>query len=228
MKLKNSFRDLTKFERTLWLSSVAVVVLSSILVPDPDMISAVASLIGVTALIFVAKGYVLGQLLTIAFSVLYGIVSWNAAYYGEMITYLGMSAPAAVAATIAWLKNPYKNSAEVEVARLSRGKVAGLFLATAVTTVLFYFLLGILGTSNLPVSTVSVTTSFLAATLLIMRSPFYALAYAANDVVLIVLWIMEALSDPSCAPMIACFTMFLFNDLYGFLQWTRMQKRQSE
>ncbi len=227
MKIKNSFRDLTKFEWALWLSSVAVIFLSSILVPKPDLLSMMASFVGVTALIFVAKGYVLGQILTIAFSVFYGIVSWHARYYGEMITYLCMSAPAAIAATVAWLKNPYKNSSEVRVARLTKTKFVLLLLVTALVTFAFYFLLGALGTANLTVSTVSVTTSFFAASLLIFRSPFYALVYASNDVVLIVLWIMQAITDPSCAPMIACFVMFLLNDLYGFIQWTKMQKRQN-
>jgi nicotinamide mononucleotide transporter PnuC len=227
MKIRNSFKDLTKTERTIWLSSLAVIALTSVLVPNPDIFSTVASLIGVTALIFVAKGYVLGQVLTIFFSLFYGVVSWFFQYYGEMITYLGMSAPAALAATISWLKNPYKNSAEVKVARLTGKKFCVLLGVTALVTAAFYFILGALNTANLAVSTVSVSTSFLAATLLIFRSPFYALAYALNDIVLIVLWILAAKSDPSCVPMIACFTMFLINDLYGFIQWSRMQKRQS-
>lgn len=227
MKIRNSFKDLTKTERTIWLSSLAVIALTSVLVPNPDIFSTVASLIGVTALIFVAKGYVLGQVLTIFFSLFYGVVSWFFQYYGEMITYLGMSAPAALAATISWLKNPYKNSAEVKVARLTGKKFCVLLGVTALVTAAFYFILGALNTANLAVSTVSVSTSFLAATLLIFRSPFYALAYALNDIVLIVLWILAAKSDSSCVPMITCFTMFLINDLYGFIQWSRMQKRQS-
>ncbi len=227
MNIKNSFRDLTKFEWTLWLSSVAVIFVSSILVPKPDLISMLASFIGVTALIFVAKGYVLGQILTIFFAVFYGIVSWFFRYYGEMITYLGMSAPAAIAATVSWLRNPYKNSAEVRVAKLTKLKFCLLLLVTALVTLAFYFILGALGTAKLAVSTLSVATSFLASSLLIFRSPFYALMYAFNDVVLIILWIMAAFTDPSCIPMIACFSMFLLNDLYGFFQWTRMQKRQA-
>ena len=89
MNIKESFRSLTKFEWGLWLSSVAVIIVSSLVVPKPDILSMIASFIGVTALIFVAKGYVLGQILCIIFAVFYGIVSFSARYYGEMITYLG-------------------------------------------------------------------------------------------------------------------------------------------
>lgn len=228
MNVKESFRSLTKFEWGLWLVSVAVIITSSLIVPNPDVLSMIASFIGVTALIFVAKGYVLGQILTIVFSVFYGIVSFYASYYGEMITYLGMSAPAALFATVSWLRHPYKKSAQVKVARLTKGRTVILFLITAAVTVLFYYILGALGTSNHIISTVSIATSFLASMLLIFRNPMYALAYALNDIVLVTLWVLAAIDDPASAPMIACFAMFLFNDLYGFIQWKAMRKRQEE
>jgi hypothetical protein len=59
---------------------------------------------------------------------------------------------------------------------------------TAAVTAAFYFILAWCGTAQLPLSTLSVTTSFLAVYLTFRRSPWYALAYAANDVVLIALW----------------------------------------
>ena len=58
------------------------------------------------------------------------------------------------------------------------------------------------------------------------RSPYFALAYAANDVVLIVMWTMAAKEDISYLSVIICFVMFLVNDLYGFVSWKRMEKRQ--
>lgn len=55
-----------------------------------------ASVIGATSLIFNAKGNPFGQVLMIVFSILYGIISYSCSYYGEMITYLGMTAPMAL------------------------------------------------------------------------------------------------------------------------------------
>ena len=100
-------------------------------------------------------------------------------------------------------------------------------LIAAVVTVAFYFILGYFNTANLVVSTLSVTTSFVAAYLTMRRSPFYAFAYMLNDVVLIVLWILASISDISYLSVIICFVMFLFNDLYSFTNWKRMQKRQA-
>ncbi len=227
-KIRNPFKQLNRFEWTLWAVS-AIMVIAAFLIPEKkDIPSLIASLIGVTALIFVAKGMVLGQALTVAFAVGYGIVSWSQRYYGEMITYLCMSAPMAISAIVSWVKHPYKDSAEVQVGKLSKRTWLFLSLAAAIVTVAFYFILQALGTANLLVSTLSVTTSFFAASLTFLRSPYYALGYSANDVVLIILWVCSAVSDLSYLPMVLCFVMFLLNDLYGFFNWKRMEKRQAK
>ena len=225
--MKNRFRiSLTRFEWMLWLLSLAMVAGTALLFQPVDALSLLASLVGVTALIFVAKGHALGQLLTIVFAVFYGVISWGFRYYGEAFTYLGMTAPIALLALITWLRNPYKGSAEVKVARLRGRQWALLLLLTALVTTAFYFILRALGNAALAVSTLSVTTSFLASYLTALRSPYYALAYAANDLVLIVLWVIAALAEPSSIPMAVCFVMFFLNDMYGFINWRRMEKRQ--
>lgn len=227
MKIKGLWRAMTGFERGLWISSSIVVTVCYFLAPTGNILSLFASLIGAAALIFSAKGYVIGQMLSIAFAILYGIISWEVRYYGEMITYLCMSAPIAVLSVISWLRHPYKQSAEVEVHRLTKKQALLLACMTVAVTIAFYFILGALNTANLLVSTISVTTSFLAASLLQMRSPYYAIAYAVNDIVLIVLWLLVIFVDSAALPMIVCFLMFLANDLYGFYNWRRMQKRQA-
>ena len=227
--MKNQFRvSLTRFEWALWMVSVAVVAGTYIGFQAGEALSLIASLIGVTALIFVAKGHVLGQLLTIVFAVFYGVISWELRYYGEVITYLCMTAPMALLALITWLRNPYKDSAEVTVHRLTCRQWIVMGIATVLTTAAFYFILRAVGNAALIVSTLSITTSFVASYLTAMRSPYYALAYAANDLVLIVLWVIAALAAIANVPMAACFVMFFANDMYGFINWRRMEKRQAE
>ena len=227
MKMKNPFSTLTRFELCLWLASVIVVVVSFLCSGGGDLLTMLASLIGVTALIFIAKGYVLGQVLTVVFAVFYGIVSFYFTYYGEMITYLCMTAPSAVAAIISWLRHPYEGTKEVRVNRLNRKLWVSLILLTATVTVAFYFILSALGNANLAISTLSVSTSFAASFLTFFRSPYYALAYAANDVVLIALWVLATVVHISYLPMVLCFVMFFLNDLYGFYNWQKMRKRQN-
>ncbi len=223
--MKNYF---TKFELWLWCISAALILASYLLFNRGEYLTLIASLLGATSLILNAKGNPIGQILIIIFSILYGIISYSFAYYGEMITYLGMSMPMAVLALIAWLKHPYNgNRSEVEVNKISRKEVYFMLALTLAVTILFYFILKYFNTANLIPSTISVTTSFIAVYLTYRRSPYFALAYAANDIVLIILWGIAAFSDISYLSVIICFIVFLANDLYGFISWLKMEKRQS-
>ena len=224
--MKNPFKSLNKFELCLWLSSMVVIAVSSLLGGKQGLIATIASLLGVTALIFIAKGMVAGQFFIIAFALLYGIVSFKAKYYGEAITYVGMSLPMAVVSTVSWLKHPHKDSDRVEVANMTAKKLALIMVATVFVTTVFFFVLKALGNASIYISTLSIATSFIAASFTFLRSPYYAAAYAVNDVVLIVLWSIASFKEISNLSLVFCFIMFFINDLYGFYNWKKMQKEQ--
>lgn len=194
---------LSRMEKLLWLGSSALIVIAYVLFDGANALTLVASLLGAASLILCAKGHPLGQLLMIAFSLLYGVISWQARYYGEMITYLGMTMPMAILSLVAWLRHSFQGGrSEVEVRGLPARGVAAM-------------------------AGLSVATSFLASILTLRRSPLYALAYAANDAVLIVLWSLACAGKQGGVSTIVCFCIFLLNDLYGYLSWRRMQLRQA-
>ncbi len=219
----------TKTELALWFGSITLILTAFCLFDRESYLTLFASLIGVTSLIFAAKGNPVSQVLMIVFSILYGIISYSFAYYGEMLTYLGMTLPMSVIALVAWLRNPYKGKkSEVQVNRIGKKDMVWAVCLTVVVTVVFYFVLEAFGTANIVPSTISVTTSFLAVFLTFRRSPYYALAYATNDIVLIVLWVLASFEDIHYISVAVCFVVFWVNDLYGFVSWRKMAKRQRE
>lgn len=225
--MNNPLKSLSKKEWGIWFGSLMVVTVSNLIPGDLDVLTLAAALIGVTSLIFAAKGNVWAQILMIAFSILYGIISWRFRYWGEMITYLGMTLPMAIWSTITWAKNPSKeNGNEVAIQKLTRKMIVLLALFCAVVTLGFYALLQALHTPNLVFSTISITTSFLAASLTMLRSSYYALGYASNDVVLIVLWVLASMENPGYVPVVVNFCIFLFSDLYGFISWKKRERNQ--
>ena len=227
--MRKTLNYFTLFEKLLWAGSVTVIVAAFLLFGKNEYLTLAASLIGITFLILNAKGNPLGQFLTIVFSVLYGKISYSFAYYGEMITYLGMTAPMALFALISWLRHPFEGRrSQVEVNSLKKTEIVFMLFLTAGVTALFYFILGYFNTANLIPGTVSVTTSFIAVYLTFRRSPYFALAYAANDLVLILLWALASREDKGYIPVLVCFTVFFINDLYGFVNWMKMKKNQSE
>lgn len=229
MNIKKVFTYFTVTEKILWLISVLMVISSFFIFSQDNYLSLFGSLIGITSLIFCAKGNPIGQVLMIIFAVIYSIISFSSHYYGEMFTYLGMTLPMCVFSLVSWLKNPFNGKkSEVEVNKISFREVLFMIFLTSVITIIFYFVLKYFNTANLIPSTFSVATSFLAAYLTFRRNPFFALAYATNDVVLIILWILASVNNVSCISVVICFVVFLFNDLYGFFNWLRMMKRQEK
>lgn len=224
-KIQNYF---SKTEITLWCLSVFFIITSFCIFDKENYLTLTASLIGVTSLIFNAKGNPAGQILMIIFSIIYGVISLSFRYYGEMITYLGMTAPMALIALISWLKNPYGNNhSEVKIKSVNKKEISFMLILALTVTVAFYFILNAFNTANIIPSTISVTTSFIAMFLTYKRNPYFALAYASNDIILIILWSLAAYEDKSYISVIVCFIVFLVNDIYGFINWLRMQKRQA-
>lgn len=224
--MKKVFSYFKLSEYLLWLTSIFTIIISQIIFGG-SMLTFAASLLGVTALIFCAKGNPIGQVLIIIFSLFYGYISFTFSYYGEMITYLGMSAPMAVWALISWVRNPSKKGhSEVQVNTIKKQEIIFSIMLSIIVTVVFCPILFFLNTKNLIFSTISVTTSFLAVYLTARRSPLYALAYALNDVVLIILWTFAAMTDISYLGVIICFAAFLLNDTYGYINWQRMKRSQ--
>lgn len=217
----------TKEERLLWVASVLLIIGAFCVFDRTNYMTLCASVIGVTSLIFNAKGNPFGQFLMVIFSLLYGIISYTFAYYGEMITYLGMTMPMAMFALISWLKNPYNgNKAEVKVNEIGKREHICMWIGAFVVTLLFYFILKYFDTANIIPSTISVTTSFLAVYLTFRRSPYFAVAYASNDIVLIVLWVLASITDDKYISVAVCFAAFFVNDIYGFISWRKMKIRQ--
>ncbi len=223
----NPLKELNKFEWGLWLGSLVGIAIAFVLCGAVQISVLCALLIGATALIFVSKGHPFGQLLTLAFACFYAYISFRFRYWGELITYMGMTAPMALAALISWIRHPAKKGEpEVKVRSVSRKEFLILGVLTTLVTLLFYFILRAFDTPNLFWSTLSIATSFAASALTFLRSPYYALAYAANDVVLIILWVLASIQDIAYLPMIMCFVIFLVNDSYGFYNWKKIKKRQ--
>ncbi len=227
MKLKSLIGYFSKGELILWISSMTITIIAYIVFDGKNYITLIASLIGATSLIFNAKGNPFGQLLMIVFSLLYGVISFTFSYYGEMFTYIGMTMPMSVFSLISWLKNPYKgNRSEVAVNQLKSKDYIVMGVLGIVVTIIFYFVLDNCNTANIIPSALSVTTSFLAVYLTFRRSPYYAIGYAANDIILIVLWVMASVENISYISVVICFVTFLVNDIYGFISWKRIEKRQ--
>lgn len=222
--MNNPIKVLTFREKIFWIVSIVIVVLSNLFTNSLDPLTLAAVLIGITSLAFFAKGHILAQILMIIFSILYIIISFRFHYYGEVIIYLVLSLPMSIISLITWCKNPStSNTSEVAIRKVSAKNLLVLGIICLIITIIFYFVLHRLNTPNLLVSSISIFTSFFSETLTVLRSSYYGLGYAANDLVLIIMWLLASFEDIAYIPVVINFVIFLFYDIYGFYSWKKRE-----
>jgi nicotinamide riboside transporter PnuC len=167
--MKKILKYFSIFEWCLWLGSIVTVVVFFIVLQNKEWLYLVTTILGATSLIFLAKGNLIGLILTSIFSVFYTIVAITFRYYSEVITYCFMTLPITVISIIQWFKNPYKgNKNEVEIVELEKNQYVHIIVAGAGIAIIFYFVLSWLNTPNLIFSTISIFTSFIDNTLNIL------------------------------------------------------------
>lgn len=226
MFLKSYFSSL---EWAIWLASILAISLAYIIWGQGAYLNLLASLLGATALIFNAKGNPIGQVLVIFFSLIYAYLALQNRYYGELITYAGMTLPMAVLALISWLRHPFEgDKAQVQIEQIKTRDWTQIILLTLAVTLIFYPILAYFNTQALLVSTLSITTSFSAVLLTYKRSPYFALAYWLNDVILMILWLIAAQTASQNYLLVICFATFLVNDSYTFINWRKLYHNQKE
>lgn len=221
-KTKQLLKYFKWYEYLIYFIAIASNIVVFVLTSSTEYLNLIASLLGITALVFLAKGNIIGQFLTIIFSTMYAYISFDCQYYGEVATYLFMTAPIAFASIVSWAKHPFQGKKdEVEINEIPKKEYLLIFSLSILVTFIFYFVLNWLGTDNICVSTLSVFTSFTASYLMFRRSRFYAIAYALNDVVLITLWVVKTIRNINYITVVICFIMFFVYDMLGFINWTK-------
>ena len=226
---KKLFGEWNLFEILLLSVSLCVTVIVFSVGKEKDLWTFLSSVTGIVCVIFTAKGNPIAQYLSIFFAVCYAVASYRSRYYGETIIYLFLMLPIHVACIVSWLKNrKTPESAEVKINSLCPREYLLLGLADVLVTVAFYFLLKALHTDELVISTISLVSSVSAAYLMLRRSEYYAVCFIANDLILLALWGLRVYRfGIAYLPSIVTFSVFLINDVYGFIAWRKRKKSQA-
>ena len=225
-KIGNPFEGMKLHEYLILIPSILLVVVAFFIVPEKDYLSSSTAILGIVMVIFVAKAHVFGQFLALIDAILYAIVAYIYHYYGELIICICLYMPIAIMAIVSWAKNKYKETEEVKVEKLGIPGILGIALVIIATAIASFFILRALNTPNLIVSVASVSVSAAGGYLIIKRSPYYALLYMINDIVLAVLWGLAAKDAHQYWPLAISFIGYFASDTYGFINWFRLRNKQ--
>lgn len=227
--MKKIFKNWNWFEIIFLVVSLLTITTCFIFAKDKNILSFIASMLGIVSVIMVAKGLVVAPFFCIVSNILYAVLSLTQRFYGESIIYFCLMIPINIGTIITWLKHKNsKNSDVVQVNKLKKVEYLAVLGVALVSTVAFYFLLKAINTNELIVSTLSLIFSLVAAYLSFRRCKFYALAFLIDDVIQIVMWGLAInASGIAFLPTLICFALYLINDIYALFHWIREEKNQS-
>ena len=220
------------FKKIKWYEYLFIVIIFALMITISIIFeSSVAivfnSLIGVIYACSSAKGFVFANIFGMMQMILYSIISFENQYYGEIFI-CAFKFVISFVTLVLWFKNKSKNSAIVKV-----GKPLGwqewliMLLSVAGLSVGFYFVLGLLNTESLIVSTISLASSACAGYLMARRSEYGFVFHILNNIIRFVLWLMIVLGGQlNYLPTLLNYLIFLSINLIGLVNWIKMRKQQ--
>lgn len=217
----------TLFEKIFLILSLTIILICFLISKDKNYLSVGCSLLGVVAVLSVAKGLFWAPFINLVYNTIYAILSFTQGLYGEFIIGIGLMNILCVLTIIDWFKHKKNDDDIVVVNKIKIKEYLILAIVLIIASVGFYFLLKAFNTDQLIVSTISLVGSLVASYLSLRRSSNYAFGYIFNDVVLIVMWSVNMFNNGiGFLPTVVCFIVFLVNDIYGVIHWKMEEKHQ--
>ncbi len=226
--IKKYFSDWNKFELSFLILGLLVSILSSIIFKGTIIDTLYTSSYLITALLM-AKGKVECYFVGFVGVFFYGIVSFNQGYYGELLITIFLTLPIMVIGIISWLRHQDKEEDVVMISSLPRKEIIIAVSSQLILFWIYYFILKIFDTDLLIISSLSVVTSILATYFEARRSEWSFFCFIANDIVVIILWLIPIISGQTeLISVLVGPILLLINDIYGSYNWKKLKQHQAD
>lgn len=218
------FEDWTMFEKS-WLVIFSLLNLYLWFSWNQSVTALVASMTGLWTVVLVAKGKVENYYFGIVNVALYGLLAYQAQFFGEVMLNWAFFLPAQFVGLYIWKNNlNVGNYVKTESLTLRNKVLLGLgaLLAIGLYALVLMELKG-----NLPtLDSTSTVLSVLAQLLMIKRMTEQWAMWITVDVVSIYMWATTFLATGSGLLMVVMWSAYLVNAVYGWYNWRKMNKTQ--
>lgn len=218
-QLKHEFLSGWKPFEVAWLFLfITAQVATYIYYPD-SALAMIAGISGVICNVFVSKGKISNYFFGLIFAYSYFYVAWGANYLGEMNTTLYVYIPAQFIGYFLWKQNmQHAEGTDAVIAKALSVKGWAIVLALmSVGTLLFVQALNAAGGSSTGLDGLTTIIVVTAQALMLLRYREQWLLWIVLNILSIILWA----DNPS---MYIMYTAYLLNSIYGYYNWTKLQK----
>ncbi|MBE6124603.1 MAG: nicotinamide mononucleotide transporter [Erysipelotrichaceae bacterium] len=186
------------------------------------------TLLGLFYVFTQAKGKVATQFLGLIYFCFYIFISYKQKLYGEALLYLLIMIPMYIYGVFHWLSNKDKKDSVVIIRNnLSKNEWIIFSICLLFVSVGIFYVLKILNTAYLIMSTISFISIIPAVYLLIRRCKWNHVGFLINDLIVPFLWLFLVLEgDYTFITMTIYFPFQIIYDIYGLSQWIKLQEKQ--
>ncbi|MDO5147485.1 MAG: nicotinamide riboside transporter PnuC [Eubacteriales bacterium] len=223
-KVRKFFEDWTIFEKIWLLAASALIIILSLIWGDSTL-AILSSLAGVISVVLCAKGKIENYAFGLFQAITYAYLCFKAQIYGEVM-YNILMVPMILIGIISWKKNMEEDDSEVKARNLSAKGWVILIVGSVAAVVGYSLILKILGGNFAFVDSMSTTLSIIATILMLARYSEQWLMWIVVNVVSVVLWVMALINgDSGAVTLVVMWTAYVFNSIYGYINWRKMEKR---
>ena len=214
-----------KKSELIWLVASIIMILTSSLYDKTSILELFTGLVGVVYVIMIAKGYNSSNLVGIGYVSIYGIVAWQAKFYGDMLMNIVLI-PLYIIAFIQWKK--HTKDGVVEARSLTAMQTCEVGLAVLTAMILFNIVLVAMGGNY---TWADSANSILTVTALILTIGRYSqqwLCWLTNNIISTAMWVLAIYNGVIDASMsIAVLKIIILaNSIWGLIHWLNMSKKK--
>lgn len=223
-KIKNYFSDWTKFEIS-WLIISSIVMISLSIIWGDTIIALISGLTGIIAVVLGAKVKLSNYAFATINVLLYAYLCLGNQLYGEFMLNAFYFIPMNLIGFLLWKKHKSADG-DVEVRNLTIKGMVILTALTAISVYAYHLILISLGGNLALIDAVTTVVSVIALILGVTRYAEQWLLWIVVNVVSIVMWSMLLIQgDNSAITMLVMWTAYLFNSIYGYINWLKLSKK---
>lgn len=214
-----------KKSELVWLIASIIMIIVSSLYDKTSILEVSTGLIGVVYVIMIAKGYNSSNLVGIGYVSIYGIVAWQAKFYGDMIMNIVLI-PLYIVAFIQWKKHT-KNGI-VEARSLTATQTFKMGLVVLIAIILFNIVLVAMGGNYTWADSANSVLTVTALILTIGRYSQQWICWLTNNVISTAMWalaIYNGVIDASVSIAVLKI-IILANSIWGLVHWLNMSKKK--
>lgn len=187
---------------------------------QPDSwLAMISGISGIICVVLVSKGKMVNYLFGLIFAYTYFYVAWKANFLGEMNTVLYVYLPSQFIGYFVWKEHLQKDGTgeAVRAKKLSAKGWIVLVVSLVVSTLLFVQALNAAGGSSTGLDGMTTMITVAAQLLMILRYREQWILWIGLNILSIVLWA----ENPS---MYLMYGAYLLNSVYGFYNWTKLER----